>query len=89
MTARYPTEMPARLEVLLDDGTLLAAELDVPTGHAARPLSPAAQRARSADLLASQLPDQQVARLIDLLISLPAAGSMLQLSEDLIANWTT
>lgn len=38
-TARYPAELPVRLDVTLDDGTVVSDELEYPQGHARRPMS--------------------------------------------------
>lgn len=85
LTDRYPARWPARLTVVLDDGTRLVREADYPRGNPENPVPLAFLQAKARDLVAPGYGDAAADRMLALVAglesidSVPAAMARLEL----------
>jgi 2-methylcitrate dehydratase len=76
LTARFPRAYPCRVEVTLQDGSVLRAGLDNPPGHPDNPMDDAAMAAKFRMLAGRLLPQARVAQALDWLGALPQQASL-------------
>jgi 2-methylcitrate dehydratase PrpD len=89
LTDRYPAAWPARLAVTLENGVVLRAAYDHPSGHPENPVTTAVLEDKMVDLVTSRVGGSVAQRVLDAVRAIPTSADMAAVARDLVPTTVT